>query len=174
MSPDKEHAMRTTVFVTALVLALVGASTAGAADFTFLVPVAFHKIPAAITSFGVNVVVYDATWDQAHPAVGNHRVGYGISGGTFQNGEYVGTVTVSFNALYELRKRPEEAVTYEVYFTMQGPAGYSGGCLVAMDPNGQYPYDPAQPLVCNYIGSINAPRQVPVLVPLHDRLDKIH
>lgn len=160
---------RTHFLITAAVvaLALVSNSVANAADFTFNVPVAFHKIPSAIKTFGISVAVYDATWDQAHPTVGNHRVGYGNSNLiTIQNGEYVGTVSVPVNASYDLRKRPEEAVYYEVYFTLQGPPGYSGGCLAAMGLDGAYPYDPSQPYLCQYVGKIYAPKTAPKLIPL--------
>jgi hypothetical protein len=143
-------------------LALAAATVACAADFTFRVPVALHKIPADIKTVSVSVVVYDATWDQEHPAVGNHRVGYGGVGATIENGEYADTMTVSFNALYELRKRPEEAVLYEVHLLLYGPPGYQGGCLSAMGLDGQYPYDTSQPILCYYTGRIDAPAPVQV------------
>lgn len=161
------HRIHFLMAVAIVALALVSDSVAVAADFTFNVPVAFHKIPSDIETFFINVAIYDATWDQEHPAVGDHLVGYAASSNiTIQNGEYVGTVTVPVNASYDLRKRPEEAVYYEVYFAMQGPPGYSGGCLAAMDPDGAYPYDPSQPRLCEYVGKIYEPKTVPKLTPL--------
>lgn len=156
------------------VLALVPFGIAGAEDFTLRVPVVLHRIPSAITTVAVTAAVYDATWDQEHPSVGNHRVGYGNSAGvTIRDGEFSDTVTVSFNATTQLRRKPEEAVYYEVDLLLHGPTnGYSGGCLTAMDPNGPYPCDPSQPIVCQYIGRLDeppAPKQVqtrlPFLVP---------
>jgi hypothetical protein len=142
--------------------ALAAATVASAADFTFRVPVVLHKIPADIKTVSVSVAVYDATWDQEHPAVGDHRVGYGGAGTAIENGEFTDTMTVSFNASYELRKRPEEAVWYEVNLLLYGPPGYGGGCVGVMDLNGPYPYDPAQPLVYGYTGRIDAPAPVQV------------
>jgi hypothetical protein len=124
--------------------------------------VALHKIPAEIQSVAVSVAVYDATWDQAHPAVGDHRVGYGSAGAAIVDGEFTDTMTVSFNALYELRKRPEEAVFYHVELLLYGPPGYQGGCLSAMGLDGAYPYDPSQPILCYHTGRIDEP--VPVQV----------
>jgi hypothetical protein len=141
-------------------LALAVAAVAGAADFTFRVPVALHRIPADIKTVSVSVAVYDATWDQEHPTVGDHRVGYGGAGAAIENGEFTDTMTVSFNASYELRKRPEEAVFYEVNLLLYGPPGYQGGCLSAMGLDGQYPYDTSQPILCQHIGRIDEP--VPV------------
>jgi hypothetical protein len=154
-----------------VVLALVSVGIAGAEDFTLRVPVVLHRIPSAITTVAITAAVYDATWDQEHPTVGEHRVGYGNSAGvTIRDGEFSDTVTVSFNASTQLRRRPEEAVFYQVVLLLYGPTnGYSGGCLAAMDPNGPYPCDPSQPIVCRYIGRLDeppAPKRVEKRLPL--------
>jgi hypothetical protein len=140
-------------------LALAAVAVASAADFTFRVPVALHSIPADVKTLAVTVQVYDATWDPKTPtAVEGHIVAHGSSSSlTIENGEFSDTVSVSFNALYALRRRPEEAVFYRVGLGLYGPPGYQGGCLNAMASDGPYPYDPGQPILCDYFGRIDAP-----------------
>lgn len=142
-----------------VVLAIAAAAVANAADFTFRVPVSLHKIPAEIKTLGVSVQVFDATWDPALPsAVEGRCVGYGNAWGmTIENGEFSDTVVVSFNASYDLRRRPEEAVYYKVGLALYGPPGYQGGCLNAMALDGPYPYDPGQPILCTHFGRIDEP-----------------
>jgi hypothetical protein len=141
------------------VLALTTVAVADAADFTFRVPVSLHKIPAEIKTLGVSVQVFDATWDPAIPnATEGRRVGFGGAWGmTIENGEFSDTLVVSFDASYDLRRRPEEAVYYQVGLALYGPPGYQGGYMNAMALDGPYPYDPDQPVLCDYFGRINEP-----------------
>lgn len=157
--------MRTFARMTALATcALAVAVAAGAADFTFRVPVELHRIPADIRTLMVNVVVYDSTLDPEHSSTGeNQRVGAGFSAPIpIVGGEFTDTVTVLLNAAYDQGRRPEEAYYYDVYLLLQGPPGYEGGCATAMRLDGAYPHDPARPVRCSYFGRIDEPAPVQV------------
>lgn len=137
-----------------------------AADFTFNIPVEFHKIPADIKTFGVSVAVYDRPPDSKGWRPPESRIGYGDSSQIpFVNGEYTGTVTVQFNA--QPRQRPEKAILYEAWFILVGPPGYQGGCLAAMALDTPYPYDPTKPYTCFITGSI--PQAAPATTPIQRR-----
>jgi hypothetical protein len=132
-----------------------------AEDFVFNVPVELYKIPADIKAVGVAIEVYDKEltgWDL--PA-GSTRIGYGSSGGSIVNGEYVGNVTVKFNA--QPGKKPEKAIGYRGWLLLYGPGAYQGGCLSAMGLDGPYPYDPQKPMVCAIYGKLSSStmKQIP-------------
>ena len=127
-----------------------------AEDFIFNVPVELHKIPADIKYYSASVSVYDKEFtSEGYPAPGSTRIGSGSGGGSIVNGEYVGTVTVKFNA--DPGKKPEKAITYRVSLLLYGPAGYQGGCLNSMALDGPYPYDPQKPIVCEVYGKLSSP-----------------
>ena len=133
------------VFFLILVLVLMGGA-AHAEDFTFNVPVELHKIPSGVWQFQVNGQVFDKDMQ---------RIGYGTSPQiSIVNGEYVGTVTLKFNAEPSYgaiaAKDPAKARSYEVYITLNT----AGGCLNTMMLNGPYPYDPTKPLVCSVKGNL--------------------
>jgi hypothetical protein len=133
--------------------------SAPAADFTFNVPVELHKIPSDIKTFGVAVWVYSQPPDADGYFRQDSTIGTGDTFVSIVNGEFVGTVTVAFNA--DPRKDPRAALYYGVYLLLYGSAG-AGGCLNAMGKDTPYPYDPQQPLVCYLTGSIYSPGPSPV------------
>jgi hypothetical protein len=138
------------------ILALVPVHSARAHDFTFRVPVELHHLPAGVVRVMVSTVVYDGTWDQAHPSLGEHRIGFGESEvATIQDGEFSDTLTVQFSASPSFRRRPEEGVFYQVDMRLGTADGTGGACLTVMKSDGPYPYDPSRPLVCTYVGRLD-------------------
>jgi hypothetical protein len=130
-----------------LSIAILG-SSAHAEDFTFNIPVELHKIPASITKFQLSGEVFDNN---------KSRIGYGNSDHiTIVNGEYLGTVTLKFNAEPANgaipAKDPSKATSYSVYILIND----AGGCLNVMNLDGPYPYDPSKPLVCGVSGNLPA------------------
>jgi hypothetical protein len=140
------------IFILGLVVSAF-ALAAQAEDFTFNIPVELHSIPADIKTFAVSVAVYDRAPDSRGYRPDESRIGYGGSPTiSLVNGEYVGTVTVKFNA--QPRREPEKAMLYEAHLLLQGPPGYQGGVLNAMGLDTPYPYDPEKPLVYFLTGPI--------------------
>ena len=127
-----------------------------AEDFIFNVPVELHKIPADVKTFSIGIAVYDKEFtSDGYPAAGSTRIGYGNAPVIpIVNGEYVGTVTVKFNA--QPAKKPEKAIVYSVSLGLYGPPGYQGGCLNSMALDGPYPYDPQKPIVCTLYGKLSS------------------
>jgi len=132
-----------------------------AEDFTFNAPVELHNIPVDIKTFSVSVEVYDKEFSGGYPAANSTRIGYGNSPQIpIANGEYVGTITIKFNAVPG--KKPEKAIVYDGWLGLFGPTGYQGGCLVAMGLDGPYPYDPQKPRVCEFYSRLPLPlKQLP-------------
>ena len=132
---------------------LLCASLLHAEDFIFNVPVELHKIPADIKTFAVNIEVYDKEFtSEGYPAAGSTRIGAGSTPNiSIVNGEYVGTVTVKFNA--DQYKKPEKAIVYSGLLVL----GNAGGCGNSMRLDGPYPYDPQKPIVCEVYGKLPSP-----------------
>ncbi len=148
----------TFIFILGLVVSALSVA-AQAEDFTFNIPVELHSIPADIKTFSVSVAVYNCAVDPHGYWPLGCRIGYGNSPTIpLVNGEYVGTLTVTFNA--EPRKKPETAIFYDAYLGVYGPPGYQGGVLNAMGADTPYPYDPSKPLVYDVTGPIQ--QSVPI------------
>jgi len=147
--------MKRLVLWTALGLLISLASVlVGAEDFTFHVPVELHKIPSDIKSFSINAWVFNRAEDKDGYCPSGARIGALTFGPIpIVNGEYVGVVTLKFNADYH--KDPATAVSYRVDLLLNGPPPpYQGGCLNAMGLDTPYPYDVTKPIVCWAHGSI--------------------
>ena len=107
----------TFIFILGLVVSAFSVA-AQAEDFTFNIPVELHSIPADIKTFAVSVAVYDRAPDSRGYRPDESRIGYGGSPTiSLVNGEYVGTVTVKFNA--QPRREPEKAMLYEAHLLLQ-------------------------------------------------------
>lgn len=120
---------------------------AAGSDFTFNVPVALHNIPSQVSKWLVWVLLDDEY---------RNRVAEGQVYFTVTNGEYVGTVTVAFDA------RPgyqaATAKTYVIWLEccLANSNSYNSPDII-MKTSGQYPYDATKPIVWEIRGSLIAP-----------------
>ena len=110
---------------------------AAASDFTFNVPVALHNIPTQVSKWLVWIMLDDEY---------HNRVAEGMTYFTVTGGEYVGTVTVAFDA------RPGyQAATAKTYVIWMECCLSNSNSYnmpnVLMKTGGQYPYDASKPYV---------------------------
>ncbi len=101
--------MRLTILAAATALAAF-AAPALASDFTFVVPLQLHHLPADIRHANVECSVSASTIISGHEAAGA-AVGSGHTQVDITGGEYNGDVTVAFNA--SLYQDPHQAVFWD-------------------------------------------------------------
>jgi hypothetical protein len=120
---------------------------AAASDFTFHVPVALHNIPSQVSKWLVWIMLDD----EYHNRVAEGQVNLNVT-----NGEYVGTVTVAFNARpgYQAATAKTYVIWLECSLTMGN--NYDMPDKI-MKTTGQYPYDPSKPYVKEIRGSMVTP-----------------
>lgn len=118
-----------------------------ASDFTFNVPVALHNIPVQVGKWLVWIMLDDEY---------HNRVAEGITYFTVTTGEYVGTVTVAFNARpgYQAATAKTYVIWMQCGLTNQNSYNMPN---VLMKTGGQYPYDPSKPYVAEIRGSLVNP-----------------
>jgi hypothetical protein len=114
------------------------ASAAGAADFTFNVPVSLKSIspeyPVTIRCFVFNMAVPAGT--PTNMQFGGDLIGEGRKGFTLKSGAYEGTVTVSVDS--STRKNPADARGYRCLLLFSGDycfnAPNEGPCRRSREP----------------------------------------